>query len=57
MQDSSTPTLPAQRKHFLSAWFAIPLWKRVMAGLALGVIVGLAWPTPTPTARRKSARA
>jgi Na+/H+-dicarboxylate symporter len=48
MQDTTTPALPVQRKHFLSAWFVIPLWKRVMAGLALGVVVGLAWPAAAP---------
>jgi Na+/H+-dicarboxylate symporter len=25
-------------------WFRIPLWQRVLAGLLLGVLVGLAWP-------------
>jgi Na+/H+-dicarboxylate symporter len=48
MQDTRTPALPAERKHLLRGWFAIPLWKRVMAGLALGVLVGLAWPAAAP---------
>lgn len=48
MPDTRTPALPVPRKHLLSGWFAIPLWKRVMAGLALGVLVGLAWPQAAP---------
>lgn len=28
----------------LRGWFAIPLWKRVAAGLVLGVLLGLFWP-------------
>jgi Na+/H+-dicarboxylate symporter len=28
----------------LRAWFAIPLWKRVVAGLLIGVALGLLWP-------------
>jgi Na+/H+-dicarboxylate symporter len=40
--------MPAQRPHPLRAWFAIPLWKRVVAGLALGLLVGLAWPAAAP---------
>jgi len=27
----------------LSVWFAIPLWKRILAALVLGVIVGMLW--------------
>ena len=30
-------------------WFAIPLWQRVLAGLALGVLLGLAWPAAAPS--------
>jgi Na+/H+-dicarboxylate symporter len=29
-------------------WFRIPLWQRVLGGLVLGVIVGLAFPTVAP---------
>jgi Na+/H+-dicarboxylate symporter len=29
-------------------WFAIPLWKRVLAALALGVAFALLWPEATP---------
>lgn len=36
------------RKTWLRGWFAIPLWKRVLAGLALGVAVGLLWPAVAP---------
>jgi Na+/H+-dicarboxylate symporter len=39
-----TPALPADAKPVARGWFAVPLWQRVMAGLVLGVIVGLAWP-------------
>jgi Na+/H+-dicarboxylate symporter len=42
------PFLPAARKLSLRTWFAIALWKRVMASLALGVLVGLAWPAAAP---------
>lgn len=29
-------------------WFAIPLWKRVLGGLALGLVFALVWPQGTP---------
>jgi Na+/H+-dicarboxylate symporter len=29
-------------------WFAIPLWQRVLAALALGLIFALVWPSATP---------
>lgn len=29
-------------------WFSIPLWKRVVAGLVLGLLVGLLWPAAAP---------
>jgi len=29
-------------------WFAIPLWKRVLGALALGLIFALVWPSATP---------
>jgi Na+/H+-dicarboxylate symporter len=48
MPTTPTTALPAPRKHLLGGWFAIALWKRVMAGLALGVLVGLAWPAAAP---------
>lgn len=32
----------------LRGWFAIPLWKRVLAALALGILVGVAWPQAAP---------
>ncbi|HVF95431.1 MAG TPA: dicarboxylate/amino acid:cation symporter [Sphingomonas sp.] len=32
----------------LRAWFAIPLWQRVLGGLALGLIFALVWPEATP---------
>jgi Na+/H+-dicarboxylate symporter len=48
MPNLPTPALTAQRKNFLHGWFAIPLWKRVVAGLALGLLVGLFWPAAAP---------
>ena len=32
----------------LRAWFAIPLWKRVLAALALGLLFAALWPEATP---------
>ncbi|UZK65953.1 dicarboxylate/amino acid:cation symporter [Sphingomonas sp. M1-B02] len=32
----------------LAAWFAIPLWKRVLGALALGLVFALVWPSATP---------
>lgn len=32
----------------LSGWFAIPLWKRVLGALALGVVFAIVWPEATP---------
>ncbi len=32
----------------MSRWFAIPLWKRVLGGLALGLVFALVWPEGTP---------
>lgn len=29
-------------------WFAIPLWQRVLGGLALGLVFALVWPEGTP---------
>ncbi len=29
-------------------WFRIPLWQRVLGGLVLGCVVGLAWPSAAP---------
>ncbi len=31
-----------------SLWFRIPLWKRVLGGLVLGVLVGVLWPAAAP---------
>jgi Na+/H+-dicarboxylate symporter len=33
----------------LRAWFAIPLWQRVLGGLALGLLLALVWPEATPS--------
>ena len=32
----------------LGGWFAIPLWKRVLAALALGLLFAFLWPQATP---------
>lgn len=32
----------------LRRWTAVPLWKRVLAGLALGLLFALVWPEATP---------
>lgn len=32
----------------LRRWFAIPLWQRVLGGLAIGVAIGLLWPDAAP---------
>ena len=32
----------------MSRWFAIPLWKRVLGGLALGLVFAIVWPEGTP---------
>lgn len=32
----------------LRRWFAIPLWKRVLGGLALGLALGALWPQAAP---------
>jgi Na+/H+-dicarboxylate symporter len=32
----------------LGGWFAIPLWKRVLAALALGLLLGAFWPQAAP---------
>ena len=32
----------------MRGWFAIPLWKRVLGGLALGLVLALAWPAAAP---------
>lgn len=32
---------------FLRGWFAVPLWQRVLGAMAIGVLLGLAWPAAT----------
>ena len=32
----------------LRAWFAIPLWRRVVGGLVVGVLMGVLWPAAAP---------
>lgn len=32
----------------MRAWFATPLWKRVLGALALGLLFALVWPSATP---------
>ena len=38
---SAAPDAPRRRP--LALWFAIPLWKRILFALVLGVVVGLLW--------------
>ena len=33
---------------WFKAWFAIPLWKRVLGALALGLLLALVWPQAAP---------
>ncbi|HEX8554302.1 MAG TPA: cation:dicarboxylase symporter family transporter, partial [Sphingomonas sp.] len=33
----------------VTRWFAIPLWKRVLGGLVLGLILALVWPQAAPS--------
>ncbi|MCD2316177.1 dicarboxylate/amino acid:cation symporter [Sphingomonas sp. IC-11] len=35
----------------LRGWFAITLWKRVVAGLVLGALLGLLWPDAAPAVK------
>lgn len=48
MPNSPAAAQPGARQSLPRGWFAIPLWKRVLGGLALGVVVGLAWPAYAP---------
>jgi Na+/H+-dicarboxylate symporter len=32
----------------LRAWFAIPLWQRVLGALGLGLLFAVLWPAATP---------
>ncbi len=35
----------------MNRWFAVPLWKRVVGGLVLGVLLGLFWPEAAPAVK------
>ena len=35
----------------LRGWFAITLWKRVVAGLVLGALLGMFWPDAAPAVK------
>jgi Na+/H+-dicarboxylate symporter len=35
----------------VTRWFAIPLWKRVIGGLMLGVLLGALWPEAAPSVK------
>ncbi|HZF42290.1 MAG TPA: dicarboxylate/amino acid:cation symporter [Sphingomonadaceae bacterium] len=43
-----TPTPPPRGRGYLGHWFAIPLWKRVLGALVLGLLFALIWPAGTP---------
>ncbi len=50
MDDSSDAISPARGRggRIVATFFRITLWKRVLAGLVLGVALGLLWPTAAP---------
>lgn len=45
---SSVASEPGRRVRVLRGWFRIPLWRRVVGGLALGLLIGLFWPSAAP---------
>ena len=48
MPTESTAAVDPQPAKPARLWFSIPLWKRVVAGLVLGLLVGLVWPAAAP---------
>lgn len=48
MPTESTAAVDPQPVKPARLWFSIPLWKRVVAGLVLGLLVGLVWPAAAP---------
>lgn len=50
MSDTPIPQSPAVAEPGARwrGWFRIPLWKRVVGGLAIGLLVGLFWPSAAP---------
>ena len=47
MITAPTPTPPLKGRGLIRVWFAIPLWKRVLGALALGLVFALVWPEGT----------
>lgn len=45
---TASPAAARSARTPLRAWFAIPLWQRVLGALVLGVVAGLAWPQAVP---------
>src|SRR3546814_13592362 len=45
---SSIPSRRAGDRAMRRRWFAIPLWKRVLGGLVLGLLLALVWPEAAP---------
>ena len=45
---SSIPSHTTARRAMMRGWFAIPLWKRVLGGLVLGLLLALVWPDAAP---------
>src|SRR3546814_8397458 len=39
---------PTGGRAMMRRWFAIPLWKRVLGGLVLGLLLALVWPEAAP---------
>src|SRR3546814_8589135 len=45
---SDLPSRPTGGRAMMRRWFAIPLWKRVLGGLVLGLLLALVWPEAAP---------
>lgn len=48
MPNESAAAAHPQPNKPMRLWLSIPLWKRVVAGLVLGLLVGLFWPAAAP---------
>lgn len=47
-ESGGDPTAGRMPVKLLRGWFAIPLWKRVLGALALGLLLAIAWPEAAP---------